>query len=103
MIDFFHKNNLKAVDVSCGDKHTVVLTHDGDVWTFGWGGLKINAFLQIFYSSIGPLGHGDSKTHHTPVPVVALRELAKIRSVSAGRSFTTALNENNEVYNWGRG
>jgi|JI8StandDraft_1071087.scaffolds.fasta_scaffold187168_2 alpha-tubulin suppressor-like RCC1 family protein len=95
MIDFFYKNNLKAIDVACGEKHTVVLTQDGDVWTFGWGGRKLNALFQIFYSSTGPLGHGDSKTHHTPVPVEELRKHPKVISVNAGRSFTTVVNKNN--------
>jgi alpha-tubulin suppressor-like RCC1 family protein len=69
MIDFFHKKNLKAIDVDCGDRHTAVLTSDGDVWTFGWGGRKLNWLMRIFVSAVGPLGHGDNKSHHTPTPV----------------------------------
>lgn len=69
MIDFFHKNNLKAVDVECGERHTAVLTQDGDVWTFGWGGRKLNWFFRIFVSAVSPLGHGENKSHFSPTPV----------------------------------
>ena len=34
-IEFFVKNKLKVLDVVCGAKYTVALTHDGDVWTWG--------------------------------------------------------------------
>jgi alpha-tubulin suppressor-like RCC1 family protein len=103
MIDFFHKNNLKVMDVAVGEKHTAVLTRDGDVWTFGWGGRKLNAFMKIFVSAVSPLGHGDRKSHHTPVPVEELRKHARVTNISAGRFFTTVINKKGEMFNWGRG
>ena len=36
LVEFFPKNNLKVVDVVCGEAYTMCLTSDGDVWTFGW-------------------------------------------------------------------
>jgi alpha-tubulin suppressor-like RCC1 family protein len=38
LIDFFVKRNLKVKQVSLGEHHTVALTDDGDVWTWGYGG-----------------------------------------------------------------
>ena len=38
LVDFFVKNNLKVEQVALGQYHTVVRTHDGDVWTWGYGG-----------------------------------------------------------------
>ena len=29
-------NDAKAVDVACGSRHTVVLTEDNQLWSFGW-------------------------------------------------------------------
>lgn len=40
LIEFFPKNNLRVTQIAVGDSHTAALTHDGDVWTWGWGGRK---------------------------------------------------------------
>lgn len=37
----------------------MALTHDGDVWTWGWGGKGRNVFMQQFFAFAGALGHGD--------------------------------------------
>lgn len=51
----------------------MALTTDGDVWTWGFGGRQLNFFLSIFFSRVGPLGHGDFKSRFTPTPVESLR------------------------------
>lgn len=45
-VDFFQKHNLKVVDVVCGQSYMMALTHDGDVWTWGWGGKQRNIIMQ---------------------------------------------------------
>jgi len=65
--------------VALGEKHTMVLTEDGDVFTMGYGGRNTNFLINLFFSSIGALGHGDNKHRHSPTPVKTLREFPPIK------------------------
>ncbi|CAD8142128.1 unnamed protein product [Paramecium pentaurelia] len=103
LVEFFTKNNLKVNQVALGDYHTVALTHDGDVWTWGYGGKEQNFLMDLLFLQVGALGHGDSKNRYTPTPVKALRSLKKIKYIQSGMRFTNAINENNELYVWGKG
>jgi alpha-tubulin suppressor-like RCC1 family protein len=38
MVEYFDKKNKKVVDVSLGEYHTVALTSEGEVYTWGYGG-----------------------------------------------------------------
>eukprot|EP01017_Pseudomicrothorax_dubius_P011907 TRINITY_DN1459_c0_g1_i3.p1 TRINITY_DN1459_c0_g1~~TRINITY_DN1459_c0_g1_i3.p1 ORF type:complete len:407 (-),score=115.97 TRINITY_DN1459_c0_g1_i3:137-1357(-) len=102
-VEFFEKHGLKVVDVACGEKHTVVLTDDGDVWTFGSGGRKSNMLFSIFFASCGALGHGNQETAWTPKPVEALRKFPPIKHVTSGQNFCLAQNIENDLFHWGRG
>ena len=37
-MEFFEKRNKKVVEVALGEYHTAALTHDGEVYTWGYGG-----------------------------------------------------------------
>ena len=65
LIDFFVKKNLKVVQVALGEHHSVALTQDGDVWTWGYGGREQNMVMDLFFLQVGALGHGDNKTRFT--------------------------------------
>ncbi len=41
---------MKVVQVTLGENHTVALTDDGDVWTWGWGGRSTNWFVDLLFS-----------------------------------------------------
>lgn len=69
----------------------------------GFGGRNTNAFINLFFSSCGALGHGDNNNRYTPTPVKYLREQPPITKISSGYYFSNALAENNNFYNWGRG
>ncbi len=60
MVEFFYKNNLKVVDVALGEYFSLVLTSNGDCWTFGYGGRNTNFVLNLFFTAVGSLGHGDN-------------------------------------------
>jgi len=49
---------LKVVDVALGDYHTMALTDDGNVWTWGYAGKK-GIFSYLWNTDMGALGHGD--------------------------------------------
>lgn len=46
-------HGLEIAAISCGSRHTLVLTTGGEVYSFGWG-------------SMGQLGHGDLKSSGAP-------------------------------------
>ena len=95
MVEFFEKNNIKVKDAVAGEKHTIVLSDKGEVYTFGYGRKEVNLLLKLFVNSVSPTGHGNN------VPP-AITKPAKLKSlegqniirVTAGRHFCIALNNN---------
>lgn len=91
-------------DALCGNNHTIVLTEDGKVYTFGWGGRNINFLFKLFVNPVGPLGHGSTNSHNLPHIVKILeKDKLKIDRISAGKYFNLALTETGDVYQWGKG
>ncbi|KAL6651738.1 hypothetical protein ACP70R_010663 [Stipagrostis hirtigluma subsp. patula] len=66
-----------AVEVACGSYHVAVLTHAGEVYTWGKG-------------ANGRLGHGDIADRKVPTLVEALRERS-VKRIACGSSFTVAI------------
>ena len=81
---------LKALMLACGKYHTIVLTEDGHMWTFGDG-------------SKGILGHGDRYRRYTPTLVLGERIEGKITMVAAGGVHSMAVGADGHVYTWGDG
>lgn len=99
LVDYFTKRDKRVIDVALGEYHTVALTDDGSVYTWGYGG-KTGMFNWMYTQEVGALGHGDKKHHFTPKRV---EKLAKVKSIAAGLYHTVALMESGELYSWGRG
>ena len=55
IIPYFMDNKIKIVDIACGDKHTLALDKDGNVYSWG-------------YQYNGACGHGESEERHAYVP-----------------------------------
>ena len=72
MVEYFEKKGIQIKDVSCGEKHTIVLSTKGHVYTFGWGGRNINFLMKLVMNPVGPLGHGNTNSLNTPHLVKAL-------------------------------
>ena len=83
----------EVVYVGCGDFHSVALTRDGKVYTWGGGGNFFNR---------GQCGHGHVKDILEPsiVPGIANKRVVQ---VSCGGYHTLALTHSNELYAWGSG
>ena len=79
----------RVVAVSAADFHSLAITADGAVWSWGWG---------IF----GMLGHGDQQTQLLPKKVEAFAG-QRVVAVSAGISHSLALTAANAVFAWGEG
>nr|XP_034971958.1 E3 ubiquitin-protein ligase MYCBP2 isoform X12 [Zootoca vivipara] len=77
---------LRAVQVSCGFHHSVVLMENGDVYTFGYG-------------QHGQLGHGDVNSRGCPTLVQALP--GPSTQVTAGSNHTGILLMDGQVFTFG--
>ncbi|KAL5995732.1 hypothetical protein ACLOJK_025801 [Asimina triloba] len=113
---------LFAAFVAAGGTHSVVLTHEGHVWTWGqpWPpGLEkvrliaVGAFHNLALvedgmlwawgnNEYGQLGTGDTQPRSQPIPVQGLSGLTLV-DIAAGGWHSTALTDDGEVYAWGRG
>eukprot|EP00930_Biecheleria_cincta_P001021 TRINITY_DN102193_c0_g1_i1.p1 TRINITY_DN102193_c0_g1~~TRINITY_DN102193_c0_g1_i1.p1 ORF type:complete len:624 (-),score=69.77 TRINITY_DN102193_c0_g1_i1:622-2493(-) len=77
--------------VSLGRWHSLALTADSKVWTFGWG-------------RFGVLGQGDFADHRSPVLIDKFAGQVKVHSISAGAVHNGAVvGENRHLFVWGRG
>ncbi|MEQ2246774.1 E3 ubiquitin-protein ligase mycbp2 [Ilyodon furcidens] len=79
-------SELRAVQVSCGFHHSVVLMENGDVFTFGYG-------------QHGQLGHGDVNSRGSPTLVQALPGPSV--QVTAGSNHTAVLLMDGQVFTFG--
>ena len=103
-VNRFGKMGLKVVDVVLGECHTMALTDDGSVWTWGYAGKK-GFFNWMYTQEIGALGHGDKEPHFKPYKVEFFEKNKeiKVKSISAGLYHCNVLTENGQIYSWGRG
>jgi len=79
----------RVIAVSAGDQHSLALTADGSVWSWGQGGS-------------GRLGHGDLQRQLLPKKVEAFAE-QRVVAVSAGAMHSLALTADGAVWSWGDG
>ncbi|KAL4436169.1 hypothetical protein ABPG74_018153 [Tetrahymena malaccensis] len=84
---FNDKGQIKKM--VCGKKHTVFITEDGRIYTYGIG-------------EYGSLGHGGILQLDIPKNILKLQE-KKIIQVACGEFHTLALTETFDLYSWGRG
>lgn len=99
----FERLGLRVVDVALGDYHTMALTEDGSVWTWGYGGKK--GFFNWMYSQeVGALGHGDKEPQFLPKKVKFFEDNdLQVKNISAGLYHCNALTADGDLYTWGRG
>lgn len=74
--------------VACGPMHTVSLTHDGQVYTYGCND----------EGALGRVTDGDEELEATPKHIPIKNQVIKI---TAGDSHTAVLTNKNEVFVWG--
>ena len=79
----------RVVAVSAGDQHSLAITADGAVWSWGKGGA-------------GRLGHGNLQEQPLPKKVEAFAD-QRVIAVSAGEDYSLALTADGAVWSWGAG
>nr|XP_006814593.1 PREDICTED: uncharacterized protein LOC102801279 [Saccoglossus kowalevskii] len=77
----------QVVAVECGHYHSLALSHDHRVWSWGWG-------------VHGQLGHGDPKDHYTPKHISSL-DSYQIMQISAGCCHSAVLTLGGSVLTFG--
>lgn len=75
--------------IACGSGHTVVLTTEGEVYTWGRG-------------DDGRLGHGDNGWKYVPRITQSLAGHTIVQ-VTCGSYHTAAVSSNGDLYTWGGG
>lgn len=86
----------RVVHVSCGYRHTALVTHDRRLYTFGYG-------------ECGRLGHGTEESRHEPTLVTYFSSLIDsigvdeggVASVSCGREHTMVVLANGDLFGFG--
>ena len=76
---------IEVVSVSAGSRHTLALTAQGAVFSWGWG-------------HVGQLGHGDFVSTHVPRRIECLNFVV---SVSAGGMHSACVDNQFQCYTWG--
>lgn len=87
LVEYFADEGIKVKSVRCGSRHTIVLTTDGRVFTFGNG-------------EFGRLGNGNMK--QLLPQEVEMFEGKTFSEVQAGRSFSLALESNGTLWGFGK-
>ncbi|MFK2823142.1 di-heme oxidoredictase family protein [Arcobacter sp. YIC-80] len=80
-------SNIVAIDA--GLSHTLALDKNGDVYAFGT-------------NNDGELGNGTTISDATAVKVLFPQDNIKIVQVTAGSDFSMAIDENGDVWGWGK-
>ena len=88
LIEAFQQYGAKAAQVALGERHTVILTDDGEVLTCGVG-------------EYGRQGTGHTSDALVPTSVESL-DNDDIVQIAAGHDHSLALNSKGEIYSWGR-
>ena len=79
-----------ALQVAAGGKHSLILLENGDVLSFGDNGM-------------GQLGHGETTAQWATVTTpTKIEGLGKVQAVAAGSEHSLVLQENGDVYGFGR-
>uniref|UniRef100_T1JES7 HECT-type E3 ubiquitin transferase n=1 Tax=Strigamia maritima TaxID=126957 RepID=T1JES7_STRMM len=82
---------IKKISSSKGsDGHTLALTADGEVYSWGDG-------------DYGKLGHGNSSTQKYPKLIQGPLQGKVVKCISAGYRHSAAVTEDGELYTWGEG
>ena len=75
--------------MSAGEHHSLALTADGAVWSWGWG-------------AFGRLGHGHTQSQLLPKKVEAFAG-QRVVAVSAAQYHSLAVTADGAVFTWGEG
>ena len=79
-------DNITWAQIACGNQHTVALSSNGEVFTWGNNG-------------IGQLGHGDEKLRYVPTKVESLSG-QRIVKVACGNFYSAVIADGGKLLTW---
>jgi alpha-tubulin suppressor-like RCC1 family protein len=82
-----HVANSSWIEVACGDHHTVALSRNGEVHTWGNG-------------MFGQLGHGDNNSTNIPTRVESLLCGVTVIKVNCGEYHTAVITKEGVLLTW---
>jgi alpha-tubulin suppressor-like RCC1 family protein len=103
--DIIEEYNGKIINISCGTLHSLALTEDGKI--FSWGSYHGGqlGFSSDFLTSQNNVKNSEQDYFlNTPtlIPFFTNNEI-KIQKISCGEAHSLALSEKGKVYSWGFG
>ncbi|CDR45422.1 CYFA0S18e01508g1_1 [Cyberlindnera fabianii] len=94
-------SDKNIVQIAAGEHHTLALSQDGTVYTFGrYDMFEIGLSKDDLPEETFKDAHG--KPRSVPVPT-KLTKIPKVRSVAVGSHHSLAISEDGVVYSWGFG
>ncbi|CAI2170616.1 3048_t:CDS:1 [Funneliformis geosporum] len=90
-IRIFLDLDLRVIDVACGQYHTVLLTHDGKIFTFG-----LNKYGQLGYDSPAKVQFSDIPKNIEHVSI------SRVKSIHCGWNNTIVMCEDGKLFICGR-
>ena len=82
------ENNTKFKAIAAGEKFSLALDTDGNVWTWG-------------ENTSGQLGNNSTTNSRIPQKI-QIENNVKIKAISAGREHVLALDTNGNMWSWGK-
>jgi len=102
-VKFFEEEGLVVKKVVVGNFHTLAVTEDGDVYSWGQGHRNFDSFLiSLLWTRSGALGHKSTSNIETPTLIQALKG-KKIVDLASGLQYAHAVDVDGNVYSWGNG
>ena len=87
---------VRLAQAALGEMHSAVLSEDGELFTWGWGGNMLTGA-----SALG-LGSKDSHTRPQRVTIGGSADV-RLKAISSGKRHMLGLGLDGEVWVWGRG
>jgi len=94
-----HLSEVKIKAVACGDAHTLALTVDGKVYS--WGGAGCG---QLGHQNIQEMARDADSCPYQPCPrLIESLKYSNINHISCGKAHSLAIDSSYCIYTWGAG
>lgn len=106
LVNYFKEKGIRIKKVVLGENHSVALSTDGQVYTWGQGKRSSSMIFgwlfpsKFFWPATSALGHDSQNTIFRPRKVASLAN-QRIVDISAGKGYSLALDSEGRMWGWG--